>query len=89
MPYEAYKSVPPTHTPYYCRRKKEYQGKAYRRFREFMKLDELDDRINQIENWITYPCRSDGLWKKKKTSSKVQDEANIVGTMYPNSSSSS
>ena len=53
--------------PYYCLKKKEHQGKAYRRFREFMKLDELDDLLNMIEKKITYPCRAgeDGMWAKK------------------------
>ena len=54
-------------SPTHCLRKKEHQGKAYRRFREFMKLDELDDLLNMIEKKITYPCRAgeDGMWAKK------------------------
>ena len=53
--------------PYYCEKKKEHQGKAYRKFRVFMKLDELDDLLNMIEKKITYPCRAgeDGMWAKK------------------------
>ena len=60
---------------------KKRNPEGYEWLRKFMRLDDLDSFMTTVENAITYPCRSDGMWKNGclKNNNKVA----------PNSSSSS
>ena len=48
-----------------------------------MRLDDLDGFMTTVENAITYPCRSDGMWKNGCLKN------NKVDAVYPDPTSSS